>query len=74
MYNPQSHPADSTEERQERCQDDKPDCCCWAKPHWADKKQQPREVARAEAFNVQRSTFGVQAFTGAVVRSELTVR
>src|ERR1700731_3611936 len=36
------------------------------------KKQQQREVARAEAFNVQRSVFGVWCLAGAV-RTSVTL-
>jgi hypothetical protein len=58
MYNPQSQPADSTENVRNGARTIN-QIVAVGRNRTAIKKQQQREVARAEAFNVQRSTFNV---------------
>ena len=56
MYNPQSQPADSTENVRNGARTIN-QIVAVGRNRTADKKQQPQEVASAEAVGVQRLTF-----------------
>src|ERR1700681_4560166 len=58
MYNPQSQPADSTENVRNGARTIN-QIVAVGRNRTADKKQQPREVARVEAFNAKRQTSNV---------------